>query len=204
MSKKKEILKKISNKEISHMREIDEKYQLDEDVLQLFMKTFYDFKELNKKEKEIKTKELVDKAKNKILEQREYKFLKDKSDGKLTKKEKFQYFEMKTEIKQLEQEMETFKYLKNQSINTKKMVGKAGRSKARRILNATNSDSRSPVPRLEGRVAASLYEWQFFLERLEGCECLLRDVQLDLIIVIALFEKSIKACFFLLLIFSFC
>ena len=119
MSKKKEILKKISNKEISHMREIDEKYQLDEDVLQLFMKTFYDFKELNKKEKEIKTKELVDKAKNKILEQREYKFLKDKSDGKLTKKEKFQYFEMKTEIKQLEQEMETFKYLKNQSINTK-------------------------------------------------------------------------------------
>ena len=119
MNKKKEILKKISNKEISHMREIDEKYQLDEDVLQLFMKTFYDFKELNEKEKEIKTKELVDKAKNKILEQREYKFLKDKSDGKLTKKEKFQYFEMKTEIKQLEQEMETFKYLKNQSINTK-------------------------------------------------------------------------------------
>ena len=52
------------------MQEIDEKYQLDEDVLQLFMKTFYDFKELNKKEKEIKTKELVDKAKNKILEYR--------------------------------------------------------------------------------------------------------------------------------------
>ena len=52
MNKKKEILKKISNKEISHMREIDEKYQLDDDILQLFMKTFYDFKELNKKEKE--------------------------------------------------------------------------------------------------------------------------------------------------------
>ena len=68
MSRKKEILKKISNKQISHIREIDEKYQLDEDVLELYMKTFYDFKELNKKEKEIKTKELVDKAKNKILE----------------------------------------------------------------------------------------------------------------------------------------
>ena len=52
------------------MREIDEKYQLDDDVLELYMKTFYDFKELNKKEKEIKTKELVDKAKNKILEYR--------------------------------------------------------------------------------------------------------------------------------------
>ena len=37
-------------KEISHIREIDEKYQLDDDILQLFMKTFYDFKELNKKE----------------------------------------------------------------------------------------------------------------------------------------------------------
>ena len=37
-------------KEISHIREIDEKYQLDDDILKLFMKTFYDFKELNKKE----------------------------------------------------------------------------------------------------------------------------------------------------------
>ena len=37
MNKKKEILKKISNKEISHIREIDEKYQLDDDILKLFI-----------------------------------------------------------------------------------------------------------------------------------------------------------------------
>lgn len=94
MSRKKEILKKISNKQISHMREIDEKYQLDDDVLELYMKTFYDFKELNKKEKEIKTKELVDKAKNKILEYRNEnpptfeQIHKAKEEGIILKKDK--------------------------------------------------------------------------------------------------------------------